>query len=107
VVFFILFGFECCITSQEKSRETSQESVVLKNSSGDDEIDQIRKEIKTHSPDENNYVYRGKMLRFRENSLLQQGAILAGSFTPFNINKSDITSIKDKKKQKEEIEFRP
>ncbi len=80
-----------------------QECPAWKYSSGDDEIDQIRKEIKIHPTDESNYEYRGLMLRFWENSLQQQGAIMAGRFTPVNVNISKIRSIKNKKKQKEEI----
>ena len=93
LVLLILFGFEYSVSSQK--------SVVLKNSSGFEEIDQILKEIKTHPTDESNYEYRGEMLSFWESFLRQQGATTAGRFTRVRVNRSNIASIN--KEQKEEI----
>jgi len=102
LLFLILFGFECCESSQKSNQVTSQETVVLKNSSGDDEIDQIRRDIKFHPTDESNCEYRGLMLKFWENSLQQQGAIMTGRFSS-GLKKVNFKSIKDKKKRKEII----
>ena len=88
LVLLVLFGFQCCVNKQE--------SIVLKHSSGNDEIDQIRKDVRTHPSDASNYEYRGNMLRLWNLSLQQQGAITAGRFTPVSI-RTDVTAIKDKK----------
>ncbi|MFC2115424.1 PQQ-binding-like beta-propeller repeat protein [Bacteroidota bacterium] len=90
-----MFGSESFVSSQE--------SIVLKSSSGVAEIDQIRKEIKTHPTDESNYEYRGEMLSSWESFLRQQGAITAGRFTRVNLSRSNIASITNEKEQKEEI----
>ena len=95
LILIVLFGFENVVCSQK--------SVVLKNSSGLEEIDQIRKEIKTHPTDESNYEYRGEMLSFWESFLRQQGATTAGRFTRVNLNSSNIASITNEKEQKEEV----
>ncbi|MFC2081330.1 PQQ-binding-like beta-propeller repeat protein [Bacteroidota bacterium] len=91
IAFIILLGFSCFETIQDENH-------VLKYSSGDDEIDQIRKEIKLHPTNENNYELRGSMLRLWESSLRQQGAITAGRFTPVNI-RLKISSIQDTKEK--------
>ncbi|MFC2081282.1 PQQ-binding-like beta-propeller repeat protein [Bacteroidota bacterium] len=96
LAFIVLFGFACCGTMQE-------DNVVLKYSSGDEEIDQIRKEIKIHPTDESNYINRGLMLRFWESSLRHRGAITAGRFTTIDDNILNIASITNKKEQQEEI----
>ena len=51
LVCLLLFGFAYSEAGQ-------QESTILIHSSGDDEIDQIRRDIKIHPTDESNYLYR-------------------------------------------------
>ena len=77
LVFILIFGF-----TQAQNKD------ALKNSSGDEEIDQIRKDIKFHPTDESNYIYRGSMLKLWQLSLQQQGAILSGRFKPVYYDKS-------------------
>ena len=80
-----------------------EDNVVLKYSSGDEEIDQIRRDIILLPRDESNYKYRGSMLRFWENSLQQQGAIMSGRYTAVKVDIEKINSIENKKEQREEI----
>lgn len=62
-------------------------------SSGDDEIDEIRKDIGKHPTDESNWLYRSSMLRLWETALRQQGAILSGRFSPVSINTAFVESL--------------
>jgi hypothetical protein len=95
LVFLVLFGFQCCVSKQE--------SIVLKHSSGNDEIDQIRREVRTHPSDASNYEYRGVMLKFWESSLQQQGAILDGRFASIGLRRMNITSSLIKKAKEKKI----
>jgi len=95
LVFLILFGFVCSVSSQE--------SLVLKYSSGDDEIDRIRKEIRIHPTDESNYVYRGAMARLWEAALGHQGAVTGGRFSPVYLNTKRIASIQNEEERKQLI----
>ena len=47
LAFIILFDFACCGTMQK-------DNIILEYSSGNDDIDRIRKEIKLHPTDESN-----------------------------------------------------
>ena len=91
LVLLVLFGFQCCVNKQE--------SIVLKHSSGNDEIDQIRKDVRTHPSDASNYEFRGVMLKFWESSLQQQGAILDGRFASIYMTPSKNQNKKAKEKK--------
>ena len=95
IAFIIIFGFAFCVSGQE--------SVVLKYTSGFEEIDQIRKEIKIHPTDESNYEYRGDMLKVWASSLRQEGAMLAGRFNRMYLIVPDIASMKNEQEKKGEI----
>ena len=97
-IFLVLLLLSGLTTAQNR-----QESVVLKYSSGDEEIDQIRRDIKLHPTDENTYVYRGSMLKLWELALQQQGAILSGRFNPVSINVSRMESIKNKQERENAV----
>ena len=77
--------------------------VVLNHSSGDDEIDRIRREIRTHPTDESNYVYRGAMARLWAAALGHQGAVTGGRFSPVSIRTKRIASIQNKKERKQKL----
>ncbi|MFC1764306.1 hypothetical protein ACFL6U_19810 [Planctomycetota bacterium] len=79
------------------------ESVVLKHSSGDEEIDQIRKDITIHPTDESNYLYRAGMARLWAAALGHQGAVTGGRFSPVSIRLNRIEAIKDKKQRNRTI----
>ena len=89
---FIIVGASNLIQGQNAS--------AYKHTSGDDEIDQIRKEIKTHPTDESNYESRGYMLKLWELSLQQQGVVLAGRYQSVYINRSRIESITNLEERK-------
>lgn len=99
LLFILLIALACSQSSQKSNRE----SVVLKNSSGNDEVDQIRKEIGTHPTDASNYEYRKYMLTSWVNTLQQQGAITADRFTRAGMNISNIMAIEEKKEREEAL----
>ncbi|WP_242158224.1 PQQ-binding-like beta-propeller repeat protein [Aestuariivivens sediminis] len=81
----------------------AQENVVLKYQSGDDEIDQIRKEIKLHPTDASNYKSRGVMLMQWGSSLQQQGAITTGRIPAEIFRPKNIEAIRNEKEKQQEI----
>ena len=91
LVFTFLIGAQQIINGQN--------APTFRHSSGDDEIDQIRADIKLYPTDESNYEYRGSMLRLWELALQQQGAIVSGRYKPVYINTSYIESIQNKKQR--------
>ncbi len=96
LIFLISQGWAC-------KQNTKQENIVLKYSSGDEEIDQVRREIETIPTDETNYLYRSTILRLWQNALQQQGGIMEGRFTPLETNGSLILSFENEEEQKKKI----
>ena len=80
-----------------------QDGPAWKYSSGNDEIDQIRKEIRMRPTDSSNYEYRGLMITLWKNALQQQGAVLAGRFKHIDLRSANVASIKNREDREEKI----
>lgn len=94
-----LFFLILLISGFTHAQIAQPESSILTANSGDEEIDQIQKNIKLDPTDESNYLYRGSMLKLWELSLQQQGAVLSGKYSPVYINTSYYKSLKNKEER--------
>ena len=78
-------------------------NLVLEHTSGDDEIDQVRRDIQQIPTDESNYLYRAAILRLWENALQQQGGVMKGRFTPLETNGSNVLLFENEAHRREKI----
>ncbi|MEX0320980.1 MAG: PQQ-binding-like beta-propeller repeat protein [Puniceicoccaceae bacterium] len=92
------------IVSSGYAGSSKPESVVLEHLSGDEEIDQIRRDIRIHPTDESNYQYRAGMARLWEAALGHQGAVTGGRFYAVSVRPERIEAIQDEAARKRTIE---